>query len=167
MPLSNSLIADLREDLDSKLPLEIQGQEPCSLVLVMPGTAAPGISVSRDRRLGKAVVPHYFLTMKNPELLWPLIGEIQKMEGMLELFPLVHSVSAARTKEFLIIPFLFNSGRTSSEFIHAAKSVTDTLANCEFEFAAEIVFCHLSISTGGKSAEPEQYPVAFDHVITG
>jgi hypothetical protein len=123
---------------------------------------APIVTISRDPRMGRTTVPHFFFTTENRDHLLEIGSVISKNNPVMPLF---HNVEGSLTGSFILFPFLYNRFPSSLAFVNRAKECGEILVSSNLACAYEIMDCSLTIGSHGHLGNTSDYEAVFDHLV--
>ena len=115
------LLQRLHVAVDQNLPVVTSDAQPTWRIFILPGNPnAPIAAISRDSRAGPKVVPVFFVTMENEDLLMEFASSLYHRSGTVAR--LWHCVSDA-TPPYLVIPAMFHELGDLDSFRVVLKSI--------------------------------------------
>jgi hypothetical protein len=147
MALSESVKRALDYDIGMELPVGSGEEAPSWLVLSLRDVASPVVALSRDSRVGRAVVPVFFVAVDRPDVLPDLAETISWWSS--GKMPLWHVISGRATCGIAVFPFLFDRGDDPRGFVDVAVDLGNLIASTSFGSAFCVTGCCATITRDG------------------
>ena len=168
MSYSPALQDALDKDIETMFPPSTPtSTDTKARVLMLPGTKAPILMITRDSGLGsRPIVPHFFFTSETPAGLMPYAQLIQAASP--EIFILFHLLEGINTEGIMVCPFLFDRRKTSLDFVKGAFEMgKGMIVRGKINSAFRVIDLHLRIVANEEVHSPASFPDKFNHLLIG